>query len=96
MGASGGLTSEKSSWLTAFNVNVTVCRQYTVQHLQVAMLLAIRTNCTNKCHDTEPRDGILDEVGLSCADEGGEGAVVFVVVGVGRESGPLSIQDSLV
>jgi hypothetical protein len=26
-GASGGLTSEKSSWLTAFNVNVTTMHQ---------------------------------------------------------------------
>ena len=49
-------------------------------------IMSIRTNCTDECDYTKACDSILDEVGLSRADEGGEGAVVLVVVGMRGES----------
>ena len=73
------------------NVSVSI----TVHGINLALCLNLRTHCANECHDTESRDGILDEIGLSCADEGGEGLVVFAVVGVGGQSDPLSIQGSV-
>jgi hypothetical protein len=59
------------------------------------MLGALHTHRANERHYAKSRDGILDEIGLSCADEGGEGAVVLVVVGVGGESDALSIRGSV-